>query len=111
MRTIVVTGAASGIGKATMNLLRDRADSVIGVDIHDADVVVDLSTAQGRVEMVHQVEVPHDGAVDHRHLAGEYLARCPVDRERLALADDRAGLRGELPRLRVDIEGLRAAHA
>lgn len=64
MRTIVVTGAASGIGKATMNLLRDRADSVIGVDIHDADVVVDLSTAQGRVEMVHQVEDRSGGVVD-----------------------------------------------
>lgn len=54
-RTSVVTGAASGIGKATKELLESRGERVIGVDIHDADVVVDLTTAEGRTDLVRQV--------------------------------------------------------
>ncbi len=51
MRTYVVTGAASGIGKACASLIRAAGDAVIGVDVHDADVIADLSTPEGRSEM------------------------------------------------------------
>lgn len=51
-RTSVVTGAASGIGKATKELLESRGERVIGVDLHDADVTVDLTTAEGRANLV-----------------------------------------------------------
>ena len=51
-RTYVVSGSASGIGAATAALLRDRGDRVIGVDLRDADVVADLSSAQGRTAAV-----------------------------------------------------------
>ena len=47
-RTYVVTGSASGIGRATTDLLTERGHRVIGVDVRDADVVADLSTAEGR---------------------------------------------------------------
>jgi len=47
-RRVVVTGAASGIGAATAGLLRRRGDTVIGVDLRDAEVVADLSTPGGR---------------------------------------------------------------
>ena len=47
-RQVVVTGAASGIGAAVAGLLRERGDEVIGVDLHDAEVVADLSTRDGR---------------------------------------------------------------
>ncbi|QSR24991.1 short-chain dehydrogenase [Nocardioides aromaticivorans] len=47
-RTVVVTGAASGIGATTASLLRSRGDRVIGVDLRDVDVCADLSTAAGR---------------------------------------------------------------
>ncbi|MFD4181797.1 SDR family oxidoreductase [Rhodococcus sp. NPDC058514] len=47
-RRIVVTGSASGIGRATADLLRERGDDVIGVDLRDADVAADLSTPEGR---------------------------------------------------------------
>ena len=47
MRTVVVTGAASGIGRATKELLESRGERVIGVDLHDSDVVVDLTTQAG----------------------------------------------------------------
>ena len=63
-RTYVVTGAASGIGKATKELLEERGEKVIGVDIHDADVVVDLSTAAGRSELVEKVSVLSGGKID-----------------------------------------------
>ena len=54
-RTIVVTGAASGIGKATAELLQGRGDTVIGVDLKGTDVNVDLTTAEGRTSLVDQL--------------------------------------------------------
>ena len=54
-RTYVVTGAASGIGSATYQLLKERGEKVIGVDIHNSDVNADLSTVSGRKAAVHQV--------------------------------------------------------
>jgi NAD(P)-dependent dehydrogenase (short-subunit alcohol dehydrogenase family) len=47
-RTYVVTGAASGIGKATTERLRADGHTVIGVDLRDADVTADLSSDVGR---------------------------------------------------------------
>lgn len=47
-RRYVVTGAASGIGKATKELLQARGHHVIGVDLRGSDIDADLSTASGR---------------------------------------------------------------
>jgi NAD(P)-dependent dehydrogenase (short-subunit alcohol dehydrogenase family) len=63
-RTYVVTGSASGIGKATRELLLERGERVIGVDIRDADVTVDLSTTQGRTALVEKVTELSGGSVD-----------------------------------------------
>ncbi|EFQ82349.1 oxidoreductase, short chain dehydrogenase/reductase family protein [Aeromicrobium marinum DSM 15272] len=56
MRTYVVSGAASGIGAATAALLREQGGRVITVDLRDADVVADLSTAEGRAVAVAGVQ-------------------------------------------------------
>lgn len=48
MGIYAVTGGATGIGAALKNQLIERGDSVIVVDIKEADVVADLSTHQGR---------------------------------------------------------------
>jgi NAD(P)-dependent dehydrogenase (short-subunit alcohol dehydrogenase family) len=56
VKTFVVSGAASGIGAATTALLREQGDRVITVDLHDADVIADLSTAAGRADAVAGVE-------------------------------------------------------
>lgn len=48
MATYVVTGSASGMGRATADLLREEGHEVVGVDRQDADVVADLSTDAGR---------------------------------------------------------------
>lgn len=63
-RTYVVTGAASGIGKATKELLEERGNRVIGVDIAGADVVADLSTHEGRQELVAKVTELSGGKID-----------------------------------------------
>jgi NAD(P)-dependent dehydrogenase (short-subunit alcohol dehydrogenase family) len=54
-RTYVVTGSASGIGQATTNLLVKLGHTVIGVDRSHANIVADLSTADGRNELVDAV--------------------------------------------------------
>jgi NAD(P)-dependent dehydrogenase (short-subunit alcohol dehydrogenase family) len=46
--TYVVSGSASGIGFAVASRLRADGHSVIGVDLHDAEVVADLATTSGR---------------------------------------------------------------
>ena len=63
-RTYVITGAASGIGKATKELLESRGSTVIGVDLHDADVAADLTTAEGRAALVDEVGSLSGGTVD-----------------------------------------------
>jgi len=56
MSTYVVTGAASGIGAATAHLLREQGHRVIGVDRSPTDITADLSTTEGRAEVVRRVE-------------------------------------------------------
>ncbi|MBN9606708.1 MAG: SDR family oxidoreductase [Actinomycetales bacterium] len=63
-RTYLVTGSASGIGAATAALLRERGHRVIGVDVHDAEVVADLSSAEGRDAMVAAVTEASGGTLD-----------------------------------------------
>ena len=63
-RISVVTGAASGIGKATRELLESRGEKVVGVDIHSADVVADLAVPDGREAMVRRVSELTGGQID-----------------------------------------------
>lgn len=64
MRTIVVTGSASGIGQATAARLAAGGDRVIGVDIRDADVVADLTDPADRAAMVERVRELAGGRID-----------------------------------------------
>lgn len=63
-RLIAVTGSASGIGSTTAAMLRSRGDRAIGVDLRDAEVCVDLSTAAGRAAAVAEVTALADGVLD-----------------------------------------------
>ena len=63
-RTYVVTGAASGIGRATCELLAKQGHQVIDVDIRDASIRTDLSTAGGRASLVDDVRHATGGRID-----------------------------------------------
>ena len=63
-RTYIVTGAGSGIGRTTVELVRARGDRAVGVDLKDADVLADLSTAEGRRRAAADAVAATDGRAD-----------------------------------------------
>jgi NAD(P)-dependent dehydrogenase (short-subunit alcohol dehydrogenase family) len=63
-RIYALTGAASGIGQATKQLIESRGGKVIGIDIRDADVVADLSKPDDRASMVDKVAKLSGGTID-----------------------------------------------
>lgn len=64
MRTYVVTGAASGIGKATKELLEERGHQVVGVDLKGSDIAADLSTEEGRAGLADAVRAAAPDGID-----------------------------------------------
>ena len=64
MRTAVVTGSASGIGRSTRLRLEADGWRVLGVDLHDAEVVADLATSDGREAMVAAVMATAGASLD-----------------------------------------------
>jgi NAD(P)-dependent dehydrogenase (short-subunit alcohol dehydrogenase family) len=67
-RTYVVTGSASGIGRAARALLERAGHSVIGVDVRDADVTLDLSDRSRRGSVLEGVR-ERSGGVLHGVIA------------------------------------------
>lgn len=63
MACIAVTGSASGIGAATADRLRAAGHTIIGVDLHSADVCADLGTEAGRRDAAAAVAERCDGAL------------------------------------------------
>ena len=64
IRTYVITGAASGIGAATSALLQERGATVIGVDIHNTDIIADLSSSIGRKDAARSAIKLSGGSID-----------------------------------------------
>ena len=63
-RIYVVTGSASGIAAATSRMLTAAGHRVIGVDLKNAEVEVDLSTPQGRLEAAGKSIELSNGKID-----------------------------------------------
>jgi len=63
-RTVVVSGSASGLGAATRRALEAQGDRVVGIDLREADILVDLSTAEGRAEAVAKATEACGGRLD-----------------------------------------------
>lgn len=84
VRTVVVTGTASGMGAATKARLEADGQRVIGIDLRDAEIIADLSTAAGRDAAIAAVAARAGGSIDGivtwagvaglSHLAGSLLA-------------------------------------
>ena len=64
MPTTVITGSASGIGAATRSALEAAGHNVIGVDLRNADIVGDLSTAESRAQVLAAVLARCGGKLD-----------------------------------------------
>lgn len=77
MGTYAVTGSASGMGRQASEKLRAAGHTVIGVDLRDAEVLADLSTAQGRRAAADEVLTATGGDWTVRYWPPEWV-RCPV---------------------------------
>ena len=64
MPTTLVTGSASGIGAATVLALKAAGHQIIGVDLRNADINGDLSTADGRAAITRQALARCGGKLD-----------------------------------------------
>ena len=64
MRTVVVTGSASGMGAATVARLQADGQRVIGIDRRDADIVANLGTHDGRNAAIERVHALAGSAID-----------------------------------------------
>jgi NAD(P)-dependent dehydrogenase (short-subunit alcohol dehydrogenase family) len=64
MGNIVITGSAGGIGIATRARLEADGHDVVGVDLHDAEVIADLATPEGRAHMIDAVTERTGGVLD-----------------------------------------------
>jgi len=61
-KVAIVTGAASGIGKATVELFRSAGATVVGADVGDgADAKTDAGSEAGIKRLVEQVVADHGG--------------------------------------------------
>ncbi|MCY3636104.1 MAG: SDR family oxidoreductase [bacterium] len=63
-RTYIITGAASGVGAATARQLQSGGHRVIGVDLHDAEIIADLAAPDGRDHLAAEATRLTDGVLD-----------------------------------------------
>jgi NAD(P)-dependent dehydrogenase (short-subunit alcohol dehydrogenase family) len=73
-RAYVVTASASGIGAATVRQLEESGHRVVGLDLRDAEVIIDLATQAGREALGDGVAVHVDGPIGALTVRVNYFA-------------------------------------
>ena len=76
MGTAIITGSASGIGAAVRTRLEADGDRVVGIDLRDAEILADLSTAEGRAAAVAATLEATDGVIDRAVLSAGVAGSC-----------------------------------
>ena len=64
MGVYAITGASSGIGAKTKELLVQKGHEVINIDLKDGDICVNLATEEGRQEAIDQLHALHPEGLD-----------------------------------------------
>jgi NAD(P)-dependent dehydrogenase (short-subunit alcohol dehydrogenase family) len=64
LSVIAITGSGSGIGAATAERLRAAGHRVLGIDLRNAEIAADLSTADGRAQAIAAVLEACGGVLD-----------------------------------------------
>jgi len=77
MAVAAVTGSASGIGAAIRARLESGGDTVIGVDLRDAEVIADLATPAGRAAAVVAVAARAGERLDRLVVCAGFGAHAP----------------------------------
>jgi NAD(P)-dependent dehydrogenase (short-subunit alcohol dehydrogenase family) len=83
LRTIAVTGAASGIGSAISRILERDGMRVIRVDLRDAEIIADLSEPEGRERAVAGIGAASDGKLDGLVCAAGISGSGPAGEDRV----------------------------
>ncbi|MBQ2804187.1 MAG: SDR family oxidoreductase [Lachnospiraceae bacterium] len=64
MGVFAITGASSGIGAKTKELLLERGHEVINIDLKDGDICVNLASPEGRQEAIDKLHEMHPEGLD-----------------------------------------------
>ena len=64
MGVYAITGASSGIGAKTKELLIQNGHEVINIDLKDGDICVNLASVEGRQEAIDKLHEMHPEGLD-----------------------------------------------
>ena len=64
MGVYVITGASSGIGAKTAEIIRAKGHEVVNVDLRDGDINADLSTKEGRQSAIDKIHELYPDGID-----------------------------------------------
>ena len=64
MGIYVITGASSGIGAKTAEILRERGHEVVNIDLKDGDIEANLATKEGRAGAIAELHERYPEGID-----------------------------------------------
>ena len=64
MGIYAVTGGSSGIGKKTVELLKENGHEVVNIDIYKCDIEADLSVPEGRQKALDELHGLYPEGID-----------------------------------------------